>query len=79
MNIKELKEFLNQFPEDTFVTTQANGHYSLAGIFYADFFEIEGNEKFLCIGNSDLLSRRQGYNVRGFKLIQRFNYWDYFK
>jgi hypothetical protein len=71
MTVKELKTFLNDFPDDAIVTTETNNHYTTDGIYYASLLETE-NEKYLMIGNTHQLDKH-GYNLRNIKINKAWN------
>jgi len=77
MNIKDLKEFLNNFPEDAEVCTETDNHYSFDSITSATLIDTENNGKFIFIGNCTQLDRH-GYNVRGESVIKKWSLYSGF-
>jgi hypothetical protein len=89
MTVKELKEFLNQFPDDAIVCTDTNNHYSDEGIEYATLVECEddktGKEKLLFVGNTRHVGKlldgigkyeMHEYNLSELKIIKALSIWD---
>lgn len=56
MNVKKLKEFLSNFPDDAIVCTDTNNHTSNDGITCATLFKSPQNgERLLYIGNGSMM------------------------
>lgn len=76
MTVKDLKEFLNEFPDDAKVCTDTNNHYSTDGIEYATLIQTE-NKKILFIGNTIHDGEYiMYYDLRDLKFLIKRNIWE---
>uniref|UniRef100_A0A6M3XKJ8 Uncharacterized protein n=1 Tax=viral metagenome TaxID=1070528 RepID=A0A6M3XKJ8_9ZZZZ len=71
MNVKELKEFLNEFPDEAIVNTETSNHYNVDGIRCATLVN-SGDELILFLGNTAHDNKNNAeYNLNDYKFIKR--------
>jgi hypothetical protein len=82
MNVKELKNFLGNFPDDAEIIVEANNHYSDLdeGITNASLVELKDKMQVLIFGNSSQADRKHdgcyehdGYNLGEKRYLKTWN------